>query len=124
MKFYKCSHCGNIVAYVQDNGPKVVCCGEEMNELVPKTADSATEKHVPVVTVDGNLVTVTVGSTLHPMEEKHSIQWIALETEQGNQRKTLKPGQEPTVTFALTPGDKVIAAYEYCNLHGLWKADL
>lgn len=122
MKFYKCSHCGNIVAYVQDNGPKVVCCGEEMNELVPKTADSATEKHVPVVTVDGNLVTVTVGSTLHPMEEKHSIQWIALETEQGNQRKTLKPGQKPTLTFALTPGDKVVAAYEYCNLHGLWKA--
>lgn len=122
MKFYKCSHCGNIVAYVQDNGPKVVCCGEEMNELVPKTADSATEKHVPMVAVDGNLVTVTVGSTLHPMEEKHSIQWIALETEQGNQRKTLKPGQEPTLTFALTPGDKVVAAYEYCNLHGLWKA--
>ena len=122
MKFYKCSHCGNIVAYVQDNGPKVICCGEEMNELVPKTADSAVEKHVPVVEAEGNLVKVTVGSTLHPMEEKHFIQWIALETEQGNQRKTLKPGQEPTVTFAITPGDKVVAAYEYCNLHGLWKA--
>ena len=49
MKFYKCSHCGNIVAYVQDNGPKAICCGEEMTELVPKTADSAVEKHVPVV---------------------------------------------------------------------------
>ena len=71
---------------------------------------------------EGNLVKVTVGSTLHPMAEEHFIQWIALETEQGNQRKTLKPGQEPTVTFALTPGDKVVAAYEYCNLHGLWKA--
>ncbi len=122
MKFYKCSHCGNIIAYVDAKGPKVICCGEEMNELVPKTADSAVEKHVPVVEVEGNLVKVTVGSTLHPMAEEHFIQWIALETEQGNQRKTLKPGQEPTITFALTPGDKVVAAYEYCNLHGLWKS--
>lgn len=75
MKFYKCSHCGNIVAYVQDNGPKVVCCGEEMKEMVANTTDAATEKHVPVVTVDGNQVTVSVGSVTHPMEEKHYIQW-------------------------------------------------
>ena len=122
MKFFKCNHCGNIVSYVQDNGPKVICCGEEMVELVPKTADSAVEKHVPVVEVEGNLVKVIVGSTLHPMAEEHSIQWIALETEQGEQLKYLKPGQEPVVTFQRVPGDKVVAAYEYCNLHGLWKA--
>ena len=122
MKFFKCNHCGNIVSYVQDNGPKVICCGEEMVELVPKTADSAVEKHVPVVEVEGNLVKVIVGSTLHPMAEEHSIQWIALETEQGEQLKYLKPGQEPVVTFQLVPGDKVVAAYEYCNLHGLGKA--
>ena len=122
MKFFKCNHCGNIVSYVQDNGPKVICCGEEMVELVPKTADSAVEKHVPVVEVEGNQVKVIVGSTLHPMAEEHSIQWIALETEQGEQLKYLKPGQEPVVTFQLVPGDKVVAAYEYCNLHGLWKA--
>ena len=122
MKFFKCNHCGNIVSYVQDNGPKVICCGEEMVELVPKTADSAVEKHVPVVEVEGNLVKVIVRSTLHPMAEEHSIQWIALETEQGEQLKYLKPGQEPVVTFQLVPGDKVVAAYEYCNLHGLWKA--
>ena len=122
MKFFKCNHCGNIVSYVQDNGPKVICCGEEMVELVPKTADSAVEKHVPVVEVEGNLVKVIVGSTLHPMAEEHSIQWIALETEQGSQIKYLKPGQEPVAVFSLTPGDKVVAAYEYCNLHGLWKA--
>ena len=122
MKFYKCNHCGNIVAFVEDKGPKVICCGEEMMELVPKTADSAVEKHVPVVEVEGNLVKVIVGSTLHPMAEEHSIQWIALETEQGEQLKYLKPGQEPVVTFQLVPGDKVVAAYEYCNLHGLWKA--
>ena len=105
MKFYKCSHCGNIVAYVQDNGPKVVCCGEEMKEMVANATDAATEKHVPVVTVDGNQVTVSVGSVTHPMEEKHYIQWISLQTEQGNQRKALKPGQEPTVTFAMAPGE-------------------
>ena len=122
MKFYKCNQCGDIVAYVLENSPEVNCFGEDMVELVPKTADSAVEKHVPVVEVEGNLVKVTVGSTLHPMTEEHLIQWIALETEQGSQLKYLKPGQEPVVTFALTPGDKVVAAYEYCNLHGLWKA--
>ena len=101
---------------------KVVCCGEEMKEMVANTTDAATEKHVPVVKVDGNLVTVSVGSTTHPMEEKHYIQWISIQTEQGNQRKALKPGQAPTATFAMVPGDKFVAAYEYCNLHGLWKA--
>ena len=122
MKFFKCSHCGNIVAYVHESGANVVCCGDDMTEIVPKTADRTTEKHVPVVEVNGNLVTVTVGSTLHPMEEKHSIQWISLQTEQGNQRKALSPGCEPKAVFALVPGDKVVAAYEYCNLHGLWKS--
>ena len=122
MKFYKCSHCGNIIAYVNASGVKACCCGEEMTEIVSKNADSSTEKHVPVAKVDGNLVTVTVGSTLHPMAEEHFIQWLSLQTEQGNQRKALVPGQEPTVTFAIAPGDKVVAAYEYCNLHGLWKA--
>ena len=121
-KFYICEHCGNIVAKVQDAGVPLFCCGEKMKELVPGTVEASAEKHIPVVSVEGNLVKVTVGSTLHPMAEEHFIQWIALETEQGNQRKTLKPGQEPTVTFALTPGDKVVAAYEFCNLHGLWKA--
>ena len=124
MKFYQCSHCKNIVAYLQDNGPKVSCCGEEMKELVANTTDAAKEKHVPVVEVNGDLVTVSVGSVTHPMEEKHYIQWIALHIEQGNQRKELKPGQEPKVTFAVAPGDKPLAAYEYCNLHGLWKADI
>ncbi len=122
MKFYKCPHCGNVLAYVQPSGVKAVCCGDEVAEMVPKTADSAKEKHVPVIEQDGSLVTVTVGSTLHPMEEKHSIQWIALHTEQGNQRKALKPGDAPRAVFALAPGDRVVAAYEYCDLHGLWRA--
>ena len=121
-KFYICEHCGNIISKVKDAGVPVMCCGQKMTELVPGTVDASLEKHVPVVETQGSLVKVKVGAAVHPMVEEHFIQWIALETEQGNQRKTLKPGQEPTVTFALTPGDKVVAAYEYCNLHGLWKA--
>ena len=123
MKFFKCSHCGNIIAYVDPSGVDVVCCGDEMEEMKPNTSDGAGEKHVPVIAQDGNLVTVSVGSAVHPMVEKHYIQWIALQTQQGNQRKALKPDQEPKAVFALAPGDKVVAAYELCNLHGLWKAE-
>lgn len=123
-KFFVCKHCGNIVGMVYDSGVNVACCGEAMAELVPNTVDAAQEKHVPVVTVDGNLVHVAVGSVEHPMLEAHYIQWIYLETVKGGQRKTLKPGEKPEVTFALTEDDKAIAAYEYCNLHGLWKKEL
>ena len=122
MKFYRCEHCGNIITFLHNAGVPVQCCGQKMTELVPGTVDASLEKHVPVVETQGSLVKVKVGAAVHPMVEEHFIQWIALETEQGNQRKTLKPGQEPVAVFALTPGDKVVAAYEYCNLHGLWKA--
>ncbi len=73
--------------------------------------------------MDGNLVTVKVGEVEHPMLEEHHIAWIALETKEGNQRKPLPVDGKPQATFALTDGDEVIAAYEYCNLHGLWKAE-
>ena len=123
MKFYICKHCGNIIAFAEDKGVPVVCCGEKMSELVPGSVDAAQEKHVPVIEVDGNLVTVTVGSVEHPMLEEHHIAWIALETKEGNQRKPLPVDGKPQATFALTEGDEVVAAYEYCNLHGLWKAE-
>ena len=122
MKFYHCKRCGNIVAYVEDHGPRIVCCGEKMDEMIPGTMDASKEKHVPVVTVDGNKVTVRVGSADHPMVEEHYIGWIALQTKAGNQRKELNHTGEPEATFALVDGDAVIAAYAYCNLHGLWKA--
>ena len=108
MKFYVCSHCGNIIAFVKSSGVPVVCCGEKMQELV--------------VQVDGQKVTVTVGSTEHPMLPEHYIEWIALATKQGNQRKELKPGQKPQAEFMVCPDDEVEAVYAYCNLHGLWKA--
>lgn len=122
MKFYKCEICGKIVAMVKETPVETMCCGQAMRELVPGTTDGAVEKHVPVYTVEGNTVTVKVGSAEHPMADVHHIEWIAIETENGNQRKELKPGDKPEATFALVPHDKVKSVYEYCNIHGLWKS--
>ena len=122
MTIFKCEHCGNIIAYLKDSGVRVQCCGEEMKPLIPNTTDAAGEKHVPVIAVDGNTVTVTVGAVEHPMLDAHYIEWILLETKEGRQRKTLKPVEKPVAVFSLAAGDEVVAAYEYCNLHGLWKA--
>lgn len=123
MTFYKCAHCGNIIAHIHDSGVRCVCCGEEMQPVVPNPSDGAGEKHVPVIRIDGQAVTVSVGSVEHPMLEAHYIEWIILETAEGRQRKALKPGMKPEAVFMLTEGDRLIAAYEYCNLHGLWKAE-
>ena len=124
MKFYVCNHCGNIVQFVKNKGVPVVCCGEKMSELIPGTSDGAAEKHVPAVKVEGSRVTVAVGSVEHPMQEAHHIEWIILETEKGYQKVDLKPDQPPVAEFIVPEGDKPIAAYEYCNLHGLWKAEI
>ncbi|MCR5213585.1 MAG: desulfoferrodoxin Dfx [Eubacterium sp.] len=121
MKVFKCTKCDNMISYLNKAQCDVKCCGETMVELEPNTSDGAGEKHVPVVTIDGNIVTVAVGEVDHPMLDAHFIQWIAIETEQGRQRKTLKPGDKPVASFALVDGDKVKEVYEYCNLHGLWK---
>ena len=122
MKFLVCEHCGNLIGMIRDSGVPMVCCGQKMTELVPGTSDGAVEKHVPSYVVDGHKVKVTVGSVEHPMVENHYIEWIAVETEKGAQRKTLQPGDKPTLEFALTEDDSVVAVYAYCNLHGLWKA--
>ena len=123
MKFYVCTHCGNIVAFANGAGVPIMCCGQKMNELVPNTVEASVEKHLPVISQEGNIVTVTVGSAAHPMGEEHLIDWVALETQQGNQRKQLIVDGDPSVQFALVEGDAVVAAYAYCNLHGLWKAE-
>lgn len=122
MKFYRCSVCGQIIAIVKKTGVPVMCCGKAMEEIVPNTVDAAQEKHVPVVEVKDNKVVVKIGSVAHPMLEEHYIEWVALKTKFGNQRKQLKPGEEPVVCFTLCEGDEVEAVYAYCNLHGLWKA--
>ncbi len=122
MDFYICEHCGNIITFMKNKGVPVMCCGQKMNKLDPNTSEGANEKHLPVIAQDGNKVTVTVGSVLHPMLEEHLIEWIVLETKKGNMTVNLKPGQEPVAEFVLADGDEVVAAYEYCNLHSLWKA--
>ena len=116
MKIYKCTKSNKMVYTLIDADCTPKCCGEPMTELTANTTDAATEKHVPVITVNGVAVDVVVGSVEHPMLEKHYIQWIAIETEQGVQVKYLKPGEAPKASFALTAGDKLVAAYEYCNL--------
>lgn len=121
-KFYICSHCGNIIAKVKDVGVPVMCCGQKMTEIIPGTTEASQEKHIPVYQVEGNIVTVRVGAVDHPMTAEHLIEWVSLQTKQGNQRKILAPGQEPVVHFALCEGDEVEAVYAYCNLHGLWRA--
>ena len=123
-KFYICEHCGNIVAKVHDAGVPVFCCGQKMTELVPGAVDASLEKHVPVVSVEGNVVKVEIGSVAHPMVEEHYIPWLYLQTSVGGQQKNLLPGAEPVVTFALAEGEQPVAVYAYCNLHGLWKAEI
>jgi len=122
-KFFVCKICGNLIGMIHSSGNPIVCCGQEMTELVPNTVDASKEKHVPVITQEGNTVTVKIGSAPHPMTKEHHIAWIYLETEAGGQRKCLDVNGEPVVTFALVEGDKAKAAYAYCNLHGLWKGE-
>ena len=121
-KFYICRHCGNLIVKIHDAGVPVSCCGEKMEELIPNTVEASGEKHKPVVSVENNLVRVAVGSVAHPMVPEHSIEWVFVETENGGQLKRLNPGSEPEVKFLLD-GEKAVAVYAYCNLHGLWKSE-
>ena len=121
-KFYRCEICGNIITHLKDSGIRVVCCGQEMTELVAGSVDASLEKHVPVITQDAGKVVVSVGSTAHPMTPEHYIEWICLVKKDGCEVKYLEPGSEPKAEFALSNTDSIIGAYEYCNLHGLWKA--
>ena len=119
MGVFKCELCGNIVEVYIEGGGTLSCCGQNMTYMEEKTADSATEKHVPVIEkVDGGYK-VTVGSTLHPMTEEHSILCIELIADNQVLRSYLKPGDQPQAFFK-TDAQKVTAR-EYCNLHGHWK---
>ena len=122
-RFFICEHCGNVIGMIHDAGVPMMCCGQKMTRIEAGTVEASREKHIPVVTVDDNLVTVNVGSVTHPMTEEHSILWVYLETNKGGQRKCLEVGKEPVVTFALAD-EEPVAAYAYCNLHGLWKSEI
>ncbi len=122
-KFYICEHCGNLVEMVEASGVAMVCCGEKMKALVPNTTDASTEKHLPVIKYDDGKLTVDVSSTEHPMQAAHYIKWIYVQTENGGQRKALKPEDKPHAEFVLTD-DAPKAVYAYCNIHGLWMSEL
>ena len=120
MNFYICEHCNKIVIHMKNSGLPTACCGEKMKLLVP-TREGASEKHLPQVKVEGNKVTISVGEIIHPMSEEHLIEWIALETSNGIQYLKLFQSDEPKAEFMVSNRTKLIAAYAYCNLHGLWK---
>lgn len=123
-KYCICKSCGEIIDIVIDKGESLICCDKPMQELVANTTDAATEKHVPVISVEGNTVKVDIGEVEHPMLANHYIEWIEIETTTGSQRKMLKPSEAPRATFILSEGEKLITVYEYCGLHGLWKKDM
>lgn len=119
-RFFKCSHCGQIVTLLKETNVPLVCCGEQMKELIPGTVDAAREKHIPEYEVINNVVYVQIGSVLHPMIPEHFIEWVVLETTKGTQIKHLVPNTEPKVTFTIDSEEEVSAVFAYCNLHGLW----
>ncbi len=121
LEIYKCNACGNIVEVVHAGGGDLVCCGEPMKLFTENTVDAAKEKHVPVIEKTADGYKVKVGSVAHPMEEKHWIEWIELVADGKVYRQQLAPGDVPEATFCIK-ADKVFAR-EYCNLHGLWRAD-
>lgn len=123
-KFCYCEQCGNIVEMIQDSGAPLTCCGQKMKQLVPGSVDASLEKHVPVYRLIGSIVKVTVGSVEHPMVPEHFIGWIVLKTNHGIQQKILSPANSPEATFTLNQGEHIESIYAYCNLHGLWKADI
>ena len=122
-KFFLCNICGNLPGLINNSGVPMVCCGQKMTELVPNTVEASTEKHLPVVKVSGDKLTVKVGSVPHPMTAEHYIPFVYVQTKHGGQRKALKPNDQPELNFAFT-NDTPIAVYAYCNLHGLWKTEV
>lgn len=121
LKFYTCAVCGKVIAVMNNPGTPTFCCGQEMKELIPGKTDGDEEKHIPVISVKGDRATVCIGSKEHPSTDEHYIQWITLVTSRSIQHKILKAGEKPCATFALLPGEEVISAYDYCNIHKLWK---
>ncbi|MBG0790705.1 MAG: desulfoferrodoxin [Desulfovibrionaceae bacterium] len=119
---YKCEVCGNIVMAIHEGVGDLVCCGQDMVLMTENTVDAAVEKHVPVVTRDGDTVTVKVGGVPHPMEEKHYIEWIEIQVGETVLTKMLQPGEAPEAEFCVKGLSGDIVAREYCNIHGLWKA--
>ena len=123
LKLLYCEHCKKIVEVVNDTAVPVMCCGQKMTEIKANSTEAAVEKHLPVINADGQKVTVTVSTVEHPMIDTHYITNIWLETDKAMYKKSLIPNEKPEAVFYVAEGEKVVAAYEYCNLHGLWKTE-
>ena len=122
ISFFKCNKCGNVIVKVVEKSESIDCCEEPMKKLIPGEIDAASEKHVPVIIKENDKITVNIGEVFHPMEEKHYISFILIETASGFQIKYLNYKDEPKATFIVD--EDIIAVYEYCTLHGLWKKEL
>ncbi len=120
MKVLKAKDCGAVVELLLNCDD--AACLSAFKELKVGTVDAAQEKHVPVIEREGNKVTVKVGSVAHPMEEKHYITFITVVQGNKTQRVDLKPGEAAEAVFTVEDGP--VIAYEYCNLHGLWSAEV
>ena len=118
LQIYKCEVCGNIVEVLHQGAGELVCCDQPMKLLEEKTEEQGKEKHLPVMEKTDKGVQVKVGSIPHPREEKHFIEWVAVETDKGEFRKFLKPGEKPEAEFEIR--EDILQAREYCNIHGLW----
>ena len=123
LRFFKCAHCGNVVAKLVEKNVPVLCCGEKMEEIAPNTVEASQEKHLPVVNLNKGILEVKVGTVAHPMEDAHYINFIAVETNKGYTIVSLLPQQAPEAKIYVG-NDKIVAVYEYCNLHGLWKIEV
>ena len=122
MKIYKCKKCGQIVMKVEVKPCGIFCCGEEMEELIPNSTDASAEKHIPVYEVKDNRVYVKVGAEEHVMTPEHHIAWVLLKTNRGIMLRNLDLDKPATMVFTMCEKEEVEEVYEYCNLHGLWKA--
>lgn len=121
IKFFKCEVCGNMVGLIKSGGGTLTCCNQPMKELVANTVEASQEKHIPVAKRENGKIIVEVGSVAHPMTPEHYIEWIAVVSDSGTERIALTPNHPPRAVFC----DKEnVDVYAYCNLHGLWKAEL
>lgn len=123
LKLYRCEICGNLICMVCDSGMTPVCCGREMQPLTANSSDASEEKHIPVITTDGDHVRIFVGVLPHPSVPEHYIEWIVLFTDRGGYLRVLEPGDAPAAEFMLKRGETPVSAYIRCNLHGLWSAE-
>lgn len=124
MKFFICSICHNIVELIDDRGVPLFCCGKPMQALIPNQNETSSEKHKPIYTLNDTSIIVNLGKENHPMEEKHYISWVQIETNHGTQRKKLKPTDKPQVIFPLLEDEKIKSIFAYCNIHGLWETKI